>query len=142
VSPNISLTTTPPVEAEPTRAPEPPPTPWAGVLGAATQFAASLAVAKSKPLDGEAMAALGAASAVLLMAWQRAMGEACAASSATSTAAAQLQWEDLQREAGRLAEAFATSIAAYNAAVTQFPAALLAWLFGFREARALAITAP
>ena len=124
-------------------APETPPLPpWAGVIGASTQFTASLAVAKTRPLDGESMAALGAANAVLRMAWQRAAADDGANAAPGISTAALVQWDELNRDAERLAQDFAAAVNAYNAAVTQFPAALLAWLFGFRKARPLAVAAP
>ncbi|APW36416.1 hypothetical protein RD110_03695 [Rhodoferax koreense] len=107
----------------------------ADVQGAATQFAASLAVARIKPLDAEAMAALGAACAVLQMAWRR----AAEAADTADTVSGPQPWADIYREAGMAAREFTASVLAYNAAVTQFPAALLAWLFGFRKAQPLAL---
>lgn len=100
--------------------------------GATTQFAASLAVARIKPLDAAAMAALGAACTVMRMAWQR-VGDAAGDSAALQ------DWEDIYRQATLPAQDFAARVNAYNAAVTQFPAAWLAWLFGFRQAKALVL---
>ncbi len=114
----------------------------AGVYGAATQFAASLAVARGKPLDAEAMAALDAASAVLRMAWQRLCtehDENRAVPGLVLPVEARAQWDEIQRQAEQAAQEFASAIGTYNAAVGQFPAALLAWLFGFRQAAALAL---
>jgi len=116
--------------------------PWAGVHGAATQFAASLAVARIKPLDAEAMAALGAASAVLRMAWQRIADEDQAAPEPSLSATTLAQWDDIQRQAAQAAQEFGAAVGLYNAAVMQFPAALLAWLFGFRKAGALLLPSP
>src|SRR5687767_11413415 len=42
---------------------------WAGLHAAATQFAASLAVARTRPLEPAGIAALSAAQDVLTMAW-------------------------------------------------------------------------
>lgn len=102
----------------------------ADLQGAATQFAASLAVARLKPLDAEAMAALGAACIVLRMAWQR---------GGSAEAPIVAQWEDINRQAEMAAQEFSAKVEVYNTAVTQFPAALLAWLFGFRKAKVLAL---
>ncbi|MDB5850618.1 MAG: hypothetical protein JWP29_4370, partial [Rhodoferax sp.] len=112
---------------------------WPGLQGAADQFAASLAVARQRPLDAEAMAALGAASAVLRMAWHRSTDENAALAEAVLPEALHTQWEEINRQAEHAAQDFGSAVAHYNAAVTQFPAALLAWLFGFRKAQALAL---
>ena len=112
---------------------------WGGMRGAADQFSASLAVARAKPLDAEAMAALGAASAVLRMAWQRTAEEDAGRPVATFTEALQTQWTEINRQAEHAAQEFGQAVNSYNAAVTQFPAALLAWLFGFRKAQTLAL---
>ena len=45
---------------------------WAGLHGAAAQCAASLAAARSRPLEPQGIAALSAAQDVLAMAWERA----------------------------------------------------------------------
>jgi LemA protein len=112
---------------------------WGGMRGAADQFSASLAVARAKPLDAEAMAALSAASAVLRMAWQRTAEEDAGQPAATFTQSLQNQWTEINRQAEHAAQDFGLAVNTYNAAVTQFPAALLAWLFGFRKAQTLAL---
>jgi LemA protein len=117
-----------------------PASPWTGVQGAATQFMASLAVARTKPLDAEAMAALSAAGVVLRMAWQRMAAECATLTGAPLPQAA--IWDDLSRQTDEATAHFAQAIQDYNAAITQFPALLLAWLVGFRPARALDMSLP
>jgi LemA protein len=105
----------------------------AALRGAAAQFAASLAAAHAKPLEPERIAALSAAQDVLVMAWERAERE-----DAHDLAGAWLP-ESITRRRAQLAmqthaaiDQFDRAVGRYNAAIAQFPAVLLAWLFGFK----------
>lgn len=111
---------------------------WAGLQGAAAQLAASLASARAKPLDPERIAALGAAQEVLGMAWERAERD-----DAHDLAGPRLpdnfssERSQLVRMTQAATEQFNDAVARYNAAIVQFPAILLAWLFGFEPGRGL-----
>src|SRR5690349_17803425 len=111
---------------------------WGGLQGAASQLAASLASAKARPLDPDRIAALGAAQEVLGMAWDRAERD-----DAHDLAGPRLpddfssEREQLVRMTTAATEHFNQAVANYNAAIAQFPAVLLAWLFGFQPARGL-----
>lgn len=109
---------------------------WGGLQGAAAQLRASLAAARHRPLDPDRIAALGSAQKVLLMAWNRAERD-----DAHDLAGARLP-ETLTGERAQItsnciaaAERFGRAVDHYNAAIAQFPALLLARLFGFRPAR-------
>ncbi len=109
---------------------------WAGLHGAAAQFAASLAVARTKPLEPERIEALSAAQDVLAMAWERAERD-----DAHDLAGARLP-ESVTARRAQLAmqtraaiDQFDRAVGRYNEAITQFPAVVLAWLFGFRPSR-------
>jgi LemA protein len=111
---------------------------WGGLQGAAAQLSASLASARARPLDPERIAALGAAQEVLSMAWDRAERD-----DAHDLAGPRLP-EDFSSERAQLVrmaqaatEHFNQAVACYNDAIGQFPAMLLAWLFGFQPARGL-----
>lgn len=107
---------------------------------AASQFAASLRVARTKPLDADVAAALSTAEQVLDTAWQAMARQAACASAdmAPPTLAPWLaQCEQLARYGGEARLAFNTAVAGYNHAITQFPANLLAWVFGLKPGRAL-----
>jgi len=111
---------------------------WAGLQGAAAQLAASLASARVRPLDAERIAALGAAQEVLGMAWERAERD-----DAHDLAGPRLP-ENVSGERLHLVlttraatETFNDAVGRYNAAILQFPAVLLAWLFGFQPGRGL-----
>lgn len=123
--------TAPPVDTGPEVAAQA----WAGLQGAQAQFSASLAVARGRPLDDAAINALAAADTVLQMAWLRVSsddGDAC-----LLPATAQAQWSETRQQIRPAAQGFAHAVHTYNAAIAQFPALLLAWLFGFRTATSL-----
>lgn len=111
---------------------------WGGLEGAAAQFRASLAAARLRPLEPERIAALGAAQDVLQMAWERAERD-----DAHDLAGPRLP-EDVTSERAQLVRQtqvaigqFNQAVAHYNEAIDQFPAVLLAWLFGFKPGRGL-----
>lgn len=111
---------------------------WSGLQGAAAQLDASLASARVRPLDPDRIAALGAAQSVLATAWERAERE-----DAHDLAGARLP-DSLTGGRARLtaqcisaAERFTSAVERYNASIAQFPAVLLAWLFGFRPGRGI-----
>lgn len=111
---------------------------WGGLQGAAAQMAASLAAAKSRPLDPDRIAALSAAHEVLTMAWDRAERDDAhdlAGPRLPDTMSGQRQ--QLVRTTIAATENFNRAVTRYNDAIGQFPALLLAWLFGFHPARGL-----
>lgn len=111
---------------------------WGGLQGAAAQLAASLASAKARPLDPERIAALGAAQEVLSMAWDRAERD-----DAHDLAGPRLpenfsgERMQLVRMTQAATEKFNEAVVRYNEAIAQFPAIMLAWMFGFHPARGL-----
>lgn len=111
---------------------------WGGLQGAAAQLAASLASARSRPLDADRIAALGAAQEVLSTAWDRAERD-----DAHDLAGPRLpedfsgERQQLVRMAQAATEQFNKAVTHYNEAIGQFPAVLLARLFGFEQARGL-----
>jgi LemA protein len=121
-----------PLESEPTSF-------WSALHAAASQLAATLAAARAKPLDSDNIAALNAAQNVLAMAWEQAERD-----DAHDLAGPRLPDTVLLRrrqallQAHAAAEAFNVAVTRYNEAIAQFPALVLAWLFGFKPARPLA----
>jgi LemA protein len=109
---------------------------WAGLHGAAAQFAASLAVARTRPLEPDRIDALSAAQDVLAMAWERAERD-----DAHDLAGPRLPDRVTTRRAQLTIQTYAAidqfdrAVARYNEAIAQFPAVLLAHLFGFRPGR-------
>lgn len=111
---------------------------WSGLEGAAGQFAASLAAARLRPLEPERIAALGAAQEVLQMALDRAERD-----DAHDLAGPRLP-ENLTSERAQLVRQtqvatgqFNEAVLRYNQAIAEFPAVLMAWLFGFKPGRGL-----
>ncbi len=106
---------------------------WAGLQGAAAQCATSLAAARHRPLEPQGIAALGAARDVLAMAWERAERE-----DAHDLAGARLpdtmiaRWVQLALQTHSAVALFNQAVARYNEGIAQFPAAVLAWVFGFK----------
>jgi LemA protein len=111
---------------------------WGGLQGAAAQLQASLASARTRPLDPDRIAALGAAQEILSMAWDRAERD-----DAHDLAGPRLpenfssERAQLVRMAQAATEHFNHAVIRYNEAIAQFPAVMLAWLFGFHPARGL-----
>jgi LemA protein len=111
---------------------------WGGLQGAAAQLSASLASAKARPLDPERIAALGSAQEVLSTAWDRAERD-----DAHDLAGARLpenfsgERSQLVRMTQAATENFNQAVIRYNEAIAQFPAVMLAWVFGFHPARGL-----
>ncbi len=114
---------------------------WGGLRGAAAQLAATLASARARPLDAERIAALGAAQEVLATSWERAVRDD-AHDLAGSRLPDNLTAERAQqvRMTETATRQFNEAVASYNEAIRQFPALVLAWLFGFQPARGLGDT--
>lgn len=111
---------------------------WSALHAAAAQLAATLSSVRNRPLDAEGIEALSAAQQVLGTAWERA-----ARDDAHDLAGPRLPDTVLLRRAQLLLQAHAATetfniaVARYNESIAQFPAVVLAWLFGFRPGRAL-----
>lgn len=116
----------------------------AALRASGTQFAASLAVMRARPLDASAGAALIAAGKVLEAAWQALIDASQSDSAAEGDAEAVkamhslIERSALQRSQIELATTqFNIAVDHYNKAVAQFPASVLAWVFGFKQAQTL-----
>jgi LemA protein len=109
---------------------------WAGLHGAAAQFAASLAAARTRPLEPAGIAALSAAQDVLAMAWDRAeRDDAHDLAGPRLPDTVSMRRAQLALQAHAATEQFNLAVNRYNDAIAQFPALLLAWLFGFKPGR-------
>jgi LemA protein len=111
---------------------------WAGLQGAARQFATALSAVHNRPLDTRRVAALNAACDVMVVAWENAQRDDLqdlAGPRVPETVLARRSQLALQTHAA--IEQFNGAVARYNAAIAQFPAVLLAWLFGFKPGMAL-----
>lgn len=114
---------------------EPPPEAWDRLSAVGEQYARALANARARPLDPQAMAALSSAQSVLEGVWKTAGRQE------NENAAGAVLPDALQTRLARLADQaivpcglFDDAVRAYNAAIRQFPALLLALVWGFKPA--------
>jgi len=109
---------------------------WSRLGSAGDQYARSLANARAQPLDPEAVSALCAAQRVLDDVWRSAEPTAGdrEAHDASLPDGMISRFERLADQVAGPREAFDASIKAYNDAVRQFPALLLARIWGFKPA--------
>lgn len=110
---------------------------WARLQAASDQFAAVLAQARAKPLDAAAMASLVLAHEAMRTAWSSTLAIAVPPEAVPSPERLQARWMRLLHQSMPLRTAFNDAAAAYNQAIGQFPAWLLARLVGFRPAGSL-----
>jgi len=108
---------------------------WSGLRGAATQLTASLTAMQSRPLEPQAAAALTEARDVLTSAWSRVDHEANDLAGSSIPEALTEQWLGLSAQSRAAAELFNQAVGRYNDAIAQFPALLLASMFGFKPGR-------
>ena len=119
---------------------------------ATTEFGATLAVARARPLQADAAGALVSARDALELAWQAWAAEvqvppepteptegheAPNAPDVQNRAPWSARWVQHRQQNALAQQQFNDAVANYNAAIAQFPAQVLAWLFGFKPARSL-----
>jgi LemA protein len=112
--------------------------PRVGMLAAARQFDSSLRAARAHPLDALALRALETAQAALYESWARLREAPPDLAGEPLPAALQQQWAHITLQADHARIEFNRQIEAYNEAIMQFPARVLAWLFSFKAAHTLA----
>ena len=130
---STSADTTDGADAAPT--PEPPS--WARLGAASEQWALALAPVRARPADADAVGRLVLAHAALDAAWASIPVQDWAAHVAIDATPVLAQWERLRQQEQPLVAAFNAAVQRYNAAIGQFPAALMARLCGFRAAQGL-----
>jgi len=104
---------------------------------AAAQCAASLAVARARPLDAGGAVALSTDLQALEDAWGALSHQLPALAVPDGATPWSQRWEQHQTENAQALAQLGAAVVQYNAAIAQFPAQVLAWLFGFKAARAL-----
>lgn len=109
---------------------------WMALQGACTQFEAALQAGRRQPLDAAITAALRTAHDTLHVAWQR-VQEECARHPMLAEHAQQAGWQDNHPLVAAARDEFNEAVRDHNRAISQFPALLLAHLFGFRSAGTL-----
>ena len=110
---------------------------WAALCAAADQFKASLRVAHLQPLNAPAMGALKTAFETLCLSRQRVSELPVEEVEPVLVQGLTAQWEQVAVMAEGARADFNRAVQHYNAAISQFPALLLAWLFGFKPAQTL-----
>ncbi len=111
---------------------------WTHVHAATAQLVSSLAGARARPLESQALEALRAAANVFEMAWERVEREDAhdlAGPRLSESLVATRAQLVLQVQAA--ASQFNEAVVRYNHAIAQFPAVLLAWVFGFKSGKLL-----
>lgn len=108
---------------------------WMRLSAASEQFAVALAQVRAQPIDGTATASLAMAHDAMVTAWEGALRDAVGQAEGDASAERlQARWVTLLHQALPLQDAYNASARAYNHAIAQFPAMVLAWLVGFRPA--------
>lgn len=122
------------------------------VQAAAAQLATLLAATRLQPLDPTRLAALATALHVMLSAWQRGHPESVVSFEADGTLSrpaglgdkdeptngtAPIAWPEPSPAAEIARNQFNLAVTRYNAAVSQFPALLVAWIMQLRQAAPL-----
>lgn len=110
---------------------------WSGLRAAASQLSISLAAMHPRPLDPDAAAALSEAYDVLASAWTRVSNEANDLAGSSMPEDLTQRWLLLSTQARLAGVRFNEAVARYNEAIGQFPAVLLATLFGFKPGRGI-----
>lgn len=112
---------------------------WMRLAAAGEQVSMALAPARERAVDRAAIAGLVLARAALQQAWDDVL--TCGwfvAETLRSRESMQAEWDKLHHQQQPLVMAFDDAVHAYNAAVAQFPAALLARIAGFEPGQPLA----
>jgi len=109
----------------------------AALVAAAEQFQASLKVSRSRPLNGPTTSALKTAYATLCSCWSRSPEMATGSTGTGMPGSLPSQREQLAVQIELARSEFNKSVTRYNAAINQFPALVLARIFGFRPAQTM-----
>ena len=109
----------------------------ADLLDASRQVAARLKNVRPTPLDGEKMAALGQAYALLLASWSQLGALHIHLPEPDLASALQANWLSLGAQVQLGRADFNRRVEAYNSAIRQFPAVLLAMALGLQPAHIL-----
>ena len=107
----------------------------AALVAAADQCRVALKMCRSQPLHGATIGALTMAYETMCLSWSRQRQHGPRGSAPESSEDLPLQWDQLVVQTEMARTEFNKTVARYNAAVSQFPAVLLARLFGFRPAQ-------
>jgi LemA protein len=110
---------------------------WANVDAVVTSFASSLSLAQAQPLNEVRMKALKASYDALLICWAQISRKPPDMHSSSLPADTQAHWAHISVQADIAQAEFKRAVDNYNHAISQFPAVLLVWIFGFKPAQSL-----
>ena len=113
---------------------------WSRLEAAAGQFAQALSNARARPLEAESLRSFSTAYNVLTNTWRA--PEAQCLDSAVNPGDLRARLAGLDEQAAFHAAAFDATVAAYNLAIRQFPAVLVAGVWHFRRAEPLVWNRP
>ena len=113
------------------------PAKMAALRGATIQMGASLAVARSQPLQRDTLAALTAARSVLDATWRTVVTEADGLGVQEMLAPWCQRWEEHRVQIELAVQVINNAAQQHDAAIHQFPARVLAWVFGFKATKGL-----
>jgi len=107
---------------------------WAGLRDAASVFEAALRAVRRQVLHAPAMAVLQDAHDKLQSSWESLMDARSRLAPPSPVSPCVAAWRDATQLVAHAASEFRLAVQAHNQAIDQFPALLLAMLFGFRPA--------
>jgi len=110
---------------------------WSGLIGAGRQLEASLKAARVRPLDSAGLNALRTAHETLVLSWARCREEPPDLAGSPLPEDLSTRWDQLMVQTDMARAEFNQLVADYNAAISQVPACVLAWLFGFKPTHTL-----
>ena len=108
---------------------------WVALAAAAEPFNAALKLAHAKPLDSKTMETLRTAHETVCLSWSRLRDLPPDLAGPALPHTLHAQWEHVALQVDIARTKFNRLVANYNAAITQFPALLLARVFGFQPAQ-------
>ena len=110
---------------------------WARLHASSEQFAVALAGARAQPTDVSAMGGLVLAHEAMRTAWAGVLADAITADAVPSSERLQARWMRLLHQAMPLRTAFNEAVQLYNQGIAQFPASVIARVFGLKPAGTL-----
>jgi LemA protein len=110
---------------------------WVTLKSAHAQLQTALGACRTNPLHVDHAMALQAATGVMVTAWEGAVREGHDLAGAILPEKQVTEWQQLQQQTMDAQAQFNAAITDYNTAIGQFPAMMLASLFGFKPAKTL-----
>ncbi len=108
---------------------------WTDLAVTAEQFNAALKVAHALPPNGPTIQALRAAQDAMHLSWSRLQDLPIGLAGPALPGALQSQWDHVALQVETARTEFNQWVVNYNEAINQFPALLLAYVFGFKSAQ-------